>query len=117
MGEKPQAHEPVEGYILQTEYRDMKKGVSHETKQQKIGSCPVCGLVPRGSNRFVRYHIRYSPPLVVLACSYCNMVERLLRLGVGVFDPVRAGAVAAFQMRFLYTLGASPVGERERGNL
>lgn len=31
---------------------------------------------------WVRYHVRYTPPIVVLACKYCNFTEWGLRNGI-----------------------------------
>jgi hypothetical protein len=41
--------------------------------------CPICGYKITRSNALVVYHIRYDPPLVILACKYCNYTEMLLR--------------------------------------
>lgn len=43
------------------------------------GTCPICqkSIVP--PNEWVKYHIRYSPPLVIMGCKYCNFIEYQLR--------------------------------------
>lgn len=45
----------------------------------KIGVCPICWCKPTKKNPFVRYHIRYNPPLEIYACKYCNWVEHCIR--------------------------------------
>lgn len=41
--------------------------------------CPICGCSITKKNPLVVYHIRYHPPLVILACKYCNYTEYSLR--------------------------------------
>jgi len=66
-----------------------------------INTCPICFLPIRTPNRFVRFHVRYGPhPIVVLACSYCNLVERQLSRKLNVVDSVRALHVSTFMRRF-----------------
>ena len=41
--------------------------------------CPICNAKITKKNPIVRYHIRYHPPLVILACKFCNYTEYNLR--------------------------------------
>lgn len=43
--------------------------------------CPICRRKVVKPNVWVIYHIRYSPPLTLLACKYCNFVENCIRNG------------------------------------
>lgn len=60
-------HERV---VKSQKMRNLKSGIQ---------KCPICLQKIKKPNVWVRYHIRYSPPLVVLACRYCNGTERALR--------------------------------------
>jgi len=42
-------------------------------------TCPICGVKITKVNPLVRYHLRYKPPLVILACKFCNFTEFALR--------------------------------------
>lgn len=44
--------------------------------------CPICLLPIKKPNKWVRYHVRYNPPLVILACSFCNGTEMRIRRGL-----------------------------------
>jgi len=50
-----------------------------KTTKKSDHVCPVCGEKVLPPNEWVRFHIRYEPPLVVLACSYCNFAEYIFR--------------------------------------
>jgi len=41
--------------------------------------CPICNTKVRKPNEFVKYHLRYSPELTIMACKYCNFTEYALR--------------------------------------
>lgn len=49
-------------------------------KKKKTEICPICKIEIRKPNKFVKYHISYSPEITILACQYCNYTERALRL-------------------------------------
>jgi len=44
--------------------------------------CPICLFKIVSPNVWVQYHISYKPPLVVLACKYCNFCEYNIRNGL-----------------------------------
>jgi hypothetical protein len=44
--------------------------------------CPICEMEIKGKNGWVRYHVSYKPEIVILACKYCNKIERVIRLGL-----------------------------------
>jgi len=48
-------------------------------RRKKGDICPVCQKIMWGKNYWVIYHIRYSPPIVILACRYCNYTEWAVR--------------------------------------
>jgi len=62
--------------------------------------CTICRFPVHLPNRLVRYHIKYDPPLVILACSYCNYVEFSLRNHLDVKDPNRAVCVRRYMLKF-----------------
>lgn len=47
----------------------------------KNEKCVICGLKIVPPNAWVKYHVRYDPPICVLACKYCNYTEFCLRNG------------------------------------
>jgi len=51
---------------------------------KKGDKCTICrrNIVP--PNCWVRYHIKYSPEMVILACRHCNYIEKCLRTGIPV---------------------------------
>lgn len=51
-------------------------------KAKKGDICPICKNKILGKNVWVMYHIRYNPPLVILACKFCNFTEFCLRNGI-----------------------------------
>jgi len=51
-----------------------------KAKTQK-SRCPICLLGVFSPNTWVKYHIRYDPPIVIMACKYCNYVEWAMRNG------------------------------------
>lgn len=56
-----------------------------KTEQKKskteldICVCPICRQKVVSPNKWVRYHVRYTPPIQVLACQFCNHAEFLMR--------------------------------------
>jgi len=50
-------------------------------KTKKGDTCPICLRKVIKPNAWVKFHIKYSPELTVLACKYCNFVEFALRTG------------------------------------
>jgi hypothetical protein len=50
--------------------------------------CPICKLPVVAPNRFVRFHIRYKPPLIIMACQYCNDTEHAIRWSKGARAPL-----------------------------
>jgi len=50
-----------------------------DKKNEKRGKCPICSSKTTAKNPLVVYHIRYNPPLVILACKFCNFTEYALR--------------------------------------
>jgi len=62
--------------------------------------CPICLRPVRRPNMLLRYHVRYEPPIVILACRYCNYVEYLLRNKKSVVDATRAFLVTRYMLRF-----------------
>jgi len=65
------------------------------------GQCPICRKKVVSPNVWVKYHVRYEPPIVILACRFCNWTERQLRRGIGTSDFERSELVSAFQARML----------------
>ena len=49
---------------------------------KKRDRCPICKYQILPPNKWVQYHVSYNPEIVILACSYCNYVEFLLRNGI-----------------------------------
>lgn len=50
-------------------------------KTKKGDICPICRRQIISPNMWVRYHIKYTPEMVILACKYCNLIEKQLRNG------------------------------------
>lgn len=48
-------------------------------KLKKGDKCPICELSIKKPNAWVRFHIKYSPPIEILACKYCNYAEWAFR--------------------------------------
>jgi len=48
-------------------------------KRKKGDVCPICEKNMWGNNFWVRYHVRYNPPIQILACRYCNYTEWAIR--------------------------------------
>lgn len=48
---------------------------------KKGDKCPICRYIIRKPNCWVRFHVKYNPPIVILACKYCNFAEFGLRTG------------------------------------
>jgi len=47
---------------------------------QKQGKyCPICYKKIIPPNILLEYHIRYTPPLIIMACKWCNFAEYGLR--------------------------------------
>jgi len=67
---------------------------------RKKSACPICRLKISWPNRLVRFHIRYKPPMVIWACSYCNLVEYQLRRKKDVVDSTRALLVSTYMLKF-----------------
>jgi len=69
---------------------------------QKNDVCPICSRKITKKNCWVRYHVSYSPQLVVLACKYCNFAEYGLRTGAYLTRRAvtREPFVLAFKARF-----------------
>lgn len=49
--------------------------------RKSLGVCPICVAKIKKPNRWVRFHVRYSPPIEIMACSFCNFAEFKLRTG------------------------------------
>lgn len=47
---------------------------------KKGDKCPICRRNIVKPNCWIRFHIEYNPEKVILACKYCNLIERQLRL-------------------------------------
>lgn len=47
--------------------------------RKKDDVCPICSKKVTKKNPWVRYHVRYEPPLVVMACKFCNYTEFCIR--------------------------------------
>jgi len=72
--------------------------------------CPICYRMITGNNCWVRFHVKYKPEMVVLACKYCNFIELCLRLRLPVpfskrspYNPLRksrAERVVDYMARF-----------------
>lgn len=43
--------------------------------------CPICTRKIVKPNVWVRFHVKYFPEIVILACKYCNLIENCLRNG------------------------------------
>jgi len=58
-----------------------------------------------GKNYWVVYHIRYNPPLVIVACRYCNYTEWAIRNDkidrMNRASPERIYAVKNFQYKYV----------------
>lgn len=48
-------------------------------RTQKTEKCVICGLTIVPPNSWLRYHIKYNPPIVIMACKYCNYTEFCIR--------------------------------------
>lgn len=48
--------------------------------------CPICFNKTTKKNPLVIYHIKYKPPLVILACKYCNYTEFLIRNNIKIIS-------------------------------
>jgi len=59
--------------------KDKKSGQPVDNFSGFKNTCPICSARVTKKNPLVVYHIRYSPPLVILACKYCNYTEWALR--------------------------------------
>jgi len=62
--------------------------------------CPICHFPICRPNKLVVFHIKYDPPLVIFACSYCNFIEYKLRRKLSIKDPNRAIAVRRYMLKF-----------------
>jgi len=73
-----------------------------KTKKGEI--CPLCAMPMRNGNYLVRYHVRYSPPIEILACRFCNYTEYVLRTGkvdrVRCATDTRIFAIKSFHFKF-----------------
>jgi len=36
-------------------------------------SCAICGLKYRKGLKFIRHHITYDPPMIVIVCAKCHL--------------------------------------------
>lgn len=66
----------------------------------KYEQCVICLQKIRKPNVLLRFHVRYDPPIVILACKYCNFVEWQLRHYKRVFDLKREYAVCNYLAKF-----------------
>ena len=41
--------------------------------------CPICQKTIIPPNTWLKYHVRYDPPIMLMACKYCNFIEFSLR--------------------------------------
>lgn len=73
-------------------------------KTEKGDRCPICKYTIVGENCWVRFHIKYKPNILILACKYCNYGEYLLRVGhTGFISPEiakRSESICTFMARF-----------------
>lgn len=74
-------------------------------KKGKKDKCPICLKQINNKNRWVRFHVRYNPQIVVIACKWCNFTEWVLRNNIehrnyGVITPYRINRVIQFQNKF-----------------
>jgi endogenous inhibitor of DNA gyrase (YacG/DUF329 family) len=51
---------------------------------KKADKCPICSRKIVRPNSWVRFHIKYQPEMVILACKYCNLIEKDMRCGTPV---------------------------------
>lgn len=72
-------------------------------KREKQDKCPICQIGLYGQNFWVRFHIRYEPPLVILACRFCNYTEWAIRNDKfvrGINTQKRVNAVLRYMSKF-----------------
>ena len=62
--------------------------------------CPICQYRIIPPNTIEKFHIRYLPPLVILACKYCNQTEYDLRKKIPLHFYTKAHAVQQFMLKF-----------------
>jgi len=81
-----------------------RENYNMKIKRVKNDTCPICRKPIKGDNTWVRYHIRYEPELVILACKYCNFVEYSLRNNIPIppqaINMHRINKVIALHSRF-----------------
>ena len=58
---------------------------------EKGDHCPICTRLILYPNVWVRFHVKYNPEMVVLACRYCNYVEKCLRCELPTPFSIRSG--------------------------
>lgn len=77
-------------------------------KQTKFDKCVICFRRVYKPNILLKYHIRYNPPLIIIACKYCNYAEKALRTGYlercGFQTRTRFYRVSLFHKRFKISL-------------
>jgi hypothetical protein len=76
----------------------------------KTEKCPICYRQITTKNPWIKFHIKYEPELVIMACKNCNFVEYALRNNLKVpfllrnpykpLKPSRAEMVARFLRKF-----------------
>lgn len=76
---------------------------TEKTKKKEI--CPICYNKITPKNHWVRYHVSYTPEIVVLACKFCNFTEfclrnNVVRNGSGVLTPWRVRKVLEYHKKF-----------------
>jgi hypothetical protein len=85
-----------------------RENYNMKIKKSKGDKCPICQKNITGENCWIRYHIRYNPPLVILACKYCNFIEYALRTNTpikgGSFNMHRIKKVISFHSSFNFKL-------------
>lgn len=83
--------------------RKQKKSNLSTASQKTTQKCPICQEKIVFPNCYVRYHVRYKPPIVILACKYCNATEYKIRKGHSLSPAMakRAKSVLDFQKSIL----------------
>jgi len=79
----------------------LKRDKEEQKKQKQI--CPVCEIKILPPNSWVRFHVKYAPPIEIFACKYCNYVEFCLRTGKIDWcrdDRARIFAVREYMLKF-----------------
>ena len=71
---------------------------------QKYDVCPICKKKVQKPNTWVVYHVRYDPPITIIACKFCNFAEWALRNDVDIrynrFTNMRVPYVINLQKKF-----------------